>query len=77
MMTMTPTDFRKNLFNILDKLLESGEVLEINRNGQIFKLIPPKKQSKFDKLLWRDNVYNGTNDELINNNWGDLWKPFI
>jgi len=76
-MTITPTDFRKNLFNILDRLLLTGEVLEINRNGEIFKVIPPKKQSKFDKLVQRNNVSNCNNDELINNNWGDEWKPFF
>jgi hypothetical protein len=41
-MTITPTDFRKNLFNLLDMLLDTGKILETNRNGHIFKVIPPK-----------------------------------
>ncbi len=43
-MTVTPTDFRKNLFNLLDTLLDTGKVLEINRNAHIFKVIPLKKE---------------------------------
>ena len=29
LMTVTPTDFRKNLFKLLDTILETGNVLEI------------------------------------------------
>ncbi|RUM61289.1 MAG: hypothetical protein DSZ03_08780, partial [Sulfurimonas sp.] len=42
---------RKDLFKLLDMLLETGKVLEINRNGQIFKVIPPKKIKKLDRLI--------------------------
>lgn len=76
-MAITPTDFRKDLFNILDNLMETGKTLEINRNGHIFKIVPPKKESKLDKLVAHKDAIVGDSDDFINMNWSQQWKPYI
>jgi len=76
-MSITPTSLRKDIFNILDRLYESGETLEIERNGHIFKLVPPKKMKKLDKLEAHDEVVVGDSEELVSYDWSGEWKPSI
>lgn len=76
-MSITPTNLRKDIFNILDTLYDSGEVLEINRNGHIFKLIPPKKESKLDRLISHNDAVIGDSDDFISYDWSGEWKPSI
>ena len=64
-MTITPTDFRKDLFNLLDMLLDTGKVLEINRNGHIFRVIPPKKIKKLDRLIAHRDAIIGDSDDFV------------
>ena len=76
-MTITPTDFRKDLFNLLDSILLSGKVLEINRNGHIFKVVPPKKSFKLDKLIAHPDAVIGNSDDFVSMDWSSEWKPSI
>ena len=71
-MTVTPTDLRKNLFKLLDEVISSGDTLEINRNGTILKIVPPKKVSKFDKLK-KHNTLTCSPEDIIENNWEKEW----
>ncbi len=71
-MTITPTDLRKNLFKLLDEVVSTGKTLEINRNGTILKIIPPKKISKFDKLK-KHNTMTCSPEDIIENNWEKEW----
>ena len=76
-MSITPTDFRKNIFNLLDNLLDTGKVLEINRNGHIFKVVPPKKRKKLDRLIPHKDAVIGNSDDFISMDWSSEWKPSI
>ena len=71
-MTITPTDLRKNLFKLLDEVISTGKTLEINRNGTIVKIVPPKKISKFDKLKKHKTLLCPP-EEIIENNWEKEW----
>ena len=76
-MTVTPTEFRKNLFSLLDSILQNGKVLEINRNGHIIKVIPPKKSKKIDRLVPHEDAVVGESDDLVSMDWSGEWKPSI
>ena len=76
-MTVTPTDFRKNLFTLLDSILESGKVLEINRNGHIIKVVPPRKSKKIDRLVPHEDAVVGESDDFVSMDWSGEWKPSI
>ena len=76
-MTITPTDFRKDLFNLLDTILATGKTLEINRNGHIFKVVPPKKSQKLDRIVAHKDAVVGDSDELVSIDWSSEWKPSI
>lgn len=42
MKKMTPTQLRKDLYSLLDEVLESGEVIEVSRPGGGVVLLPQK-----------------------------------
>ena len=49
-MKITATKLRENLYNILDKVLEIGVPVEVERKGRILKIVPESKPSKLAKL---------------------------
>ncbi len=71
MPTMTLTALRKNLFQVADHVLASGESIIIERHGQRLALTPapapvdapPKKLRSLDNLPKR-KLFNGNSDDL-------------
>lgn len=49
-MTIRPTQLRKSLFSYLDRCLETGEVLDIERSGRILKLSAERKRTPIAEL---------------------------
>ena len=72
-MKVSATKLRQNLYRILDEVLEKGIPIEIERKGEILKIIPEKHVSKLDKLQPHD-VIIGNPESIINSNWTKYWK---
>lgn len=49
-MPYTATRLRQNLYAILDSVLESGQSVEIERNGHILRIVPEERFSIWDRL---------------------------
>ena len=75
-MTVTPTKLRENLFKLLDEVIATGEVLDVKRNGHILHIVPERKGSRLEKIIAK-KITNASDEELINTDWEDEWKPFI
>ena len=75
-MTITPSKLREDIYNILDTVLEKGEIIEVKRKGQIIKIVPPKKVSKLSKLISHPDAVCGDSDDFISLDWSSEWKPF-
>lgn len=76
-MTITPSKLRANLFKLLDQLLETGETLEVRRKGEVIKIVPPKKKSKFERLVAHPDAVDGDLENLVHMDWSHEWRPFI
>ena len=76
-MILTPSKLRENIFQLLDQVLESGEIIEIKRKGQILKIVPPKRKHKLDNLIRREDALNGSSDDIVEMDWSEQWTPFI
>ena len=72
-MAIKATQLRQNLYQLLDKILEDGKPLEVERGGQILQIIPAKKRSKFEMLEDRQAI-NGDPDSLLNLDWSEYWS---
>jgi hypothetical protein len=49
-MKVTATALRRNVYAILDGILESGIPVEVVRKGKVLKIVPEKKGSKLDRI---------------------------
>ena len=84
-MKTSASQLRANIYKILDQVLESGQPVEIERNGQILKIVPPgyveptpyKKgpQNRFSQLKDRKAFYKCDPEEMFENDWLKDWKP--
>ena len=69
MKTVTPTELRKNLYNFLDQVINTGVPLPINRGGKFLQITPVEKVNKLDKLVSRPHIIVGNPDDLVSINW--------
>ena len=73
MIKMTATRLRQDIYNILDKVIETGIPVEIERKGSKLKLFPEKRKNKLDNLKKRDLVV-GDPEDIINMDWMKEWN---
>ena len=69
MKTVTPTQLRKNIYNLLDEVLDTGIPIEIKKGDRKLRIIPEEKIDKFQKLLYRPEAINAKPEELIDLSW--------
>ena len=72
-MPIKATQLRRNLYQLLDKVLRDGQPLEIERAGQILQIIPAKKRCKFEMLEDRKAI-NGDPESLLGLDWSEYWS---
>lgn len=75
-MGITATELRRNIYKLLDQVIETGEALEIERNGKILRISPPQGRDLEKLFPRRDDIYNGDSEELVHMDWSDTWKPW-
>lgn len=59
---VTTTEFRKNLFQIVERALQ-GEFVEVMHKGRLVRLVPEDKPGKMSRLVKRDTIH-GTPEDL-------------
>jgi hypothetical protein len=74
-MGITASKLRANVYRLLDEVLETGQPLEIERNGKILVIAPKEEQSIWDRLPRREGFIVGDPDELIHMDWSSEWNP--
>ncbi len=72
-MEITISTLRQNIYQLLDKVLETGIPLEVKRKGMILKIMPPEETDKLSNLSERD-VMNCDPEELVHIDWSSEWK---
>ena len=81
-MTVTATDFRKNLFQLVERAL-NGELIEIVHKNRTIRLTPAERNSKLSRLVQRDTLkcapdefdrlLQAQNDEM-RQEWDQKWQ---
>lgn len=70
-MKMKASDFRKNIYLLLDQILESGVPLDIEWNGSTLKIIPgSSKKDKLSNLIVHDCII-GDPEDLVHCDYFD------
>jgi hypothetical protein len=74
-MAITATKLRADIYRLLDEVLETGQPLEIERNGETLVIAPKQELSLWDRLPRREGFIVGDPDELIHVDWSSEWNP--
>jgi len=69
MKTITVTELRTNIYNLLEEVLATGIPLEINKGGRKLQIIPVKRINKLHNLIDRSAIIQGDPDELVSMQW--------
>ncbi len=75
-MTVTATQLRTNIYQLLDQIIESGKPLHIERKGVIIEMNTIKKPLLMDLLPKRPCI-NGDSDDIIHMDWSNEWNETL
>ena len=65
---------RANLYRLLDRVLETGEPLEIERNGARLRIAPLDQAGRLDRLRPHPDFLVGDPEEIVHLDWSDEWR---
>ena len=69
MKTITATELRGNIYNLLDEVLKTGIPIQINKGGKKLKIMPVSEVNKLKNLVSRPGVIKGNPDDLADISW--------
>jgi hypothetical protein len=72
MMIYTAATLRKNIYAVLDSVLESGIPVEIERNGKRLKIVPEEPVGRLERLE-PHCIITGDSGDLPEVGWDDSW----
>ena len=73
-MTVTASRLRENIYGLLDKVVETGEPLVVQRKGHILKIVAEGHRPKLSRLTKRACI-KGDAEALIHLDWSKEWRP--
>jgi hypothetical protein len=68
-MKVTASKLQKNIYGILNEVLETGLRVEVVRKGKILKIVPEVKPGKLSLLKQRPNCIIGDPEDFGNMDW--------
>jgi hypothetical protein len=71
----TATRLRANLYRVLDEVLNTGEPVEIERNGQLLRIEPVEPADRLARLRPHAGYIKGDPEAIVHLDWSEEWKP--
>lgn len=76
-MSVTASELRRNVYRLLDEILETGVPLEIERKGRRLVIEPVERPSRLDRIAGNPDYVVGDPGDLVHVDWSREWKPFL
>jgi antitoxin (DNA-binding transcriptional repressor) of toxin-antitoxin stability system len=74
-MKVTATQLRQDIYNILDKVAQTGETVELERKGVVIRIIAEKKPSKLAGLKKRkESIWVGDRNDIFHMDYMEEWR---
>jgi hypothetical protein len=73
-MAMTASQLRQNIYKTLDRVIETGQPVEIERNGRRLRITVDNPPKKLDRLIPRPQAVSGDSADFIHMDWSHEWK---
>jgi antitoxin (DNA-binding transcriptional repressor) of toxin-antitoxin stability system len=77
-MRITVSRLRENIYRLLDQVLETGEPLEVERNGRLLRIVPVDpavRPGLLERLFPRPDWITGDPEDLVHIDWSSEWRP--
>ncbi len=69
MKSITVTELRSNIYNLLEEVLTTGIPLEVEKGGRKLYIAPVEPVDKFADMVFRSDVINGDPEDLVHIEW--------
>jgi antitoxin (DNA-binding transcriptional repressor) of toxin-antitoxin stability system len=66
---------RADIYRVLDRVIETGIPIEVERRGRIVRIVPQKPTTKLERLVRRPRFYKCNPDEIVHVDWSKQWRP--
>jgi len=72
---VTATELRKDVYRLLDQVIDSGETIEVNRKGKLIRIEPADKVNTLASLKPHPDCIRGDPEDLVHMDWSTNWQP--
>ncbi len=73
-MTVTVSGLRQNIYRLLDRVIETGQPLDVKCGDRLLKIVAEKPASKLARLS-RHKCIRGNPEKMVHLDWSGEWKP--
>jgi prevent-host-death family protein len=74
-MPVNATELRRDVYKIIDRVLDSGQAVEVTRKGRRVRIVPVEDGDRFARLRPLTDLIVGNPEELVHIDWSNEWKP--
>lgn len=71
---VTLSELRNDLYRLADRVLDSGEPLEIARKGRTLRLVAEPASDRLDRIQPIPGLITGDPEALVELDWSDEWR---
>jgi N-acyl-D-aspartate/D-glutamate deacylase len=71
---LTASKLRSDIYRILDLVLETGEAVEIERNGRRLRITADEPPTRLGRLISRPDAVVGDSDDFVHLDWSGDWS---
>lgn len=73
--TYSISRLRADLYRVIDRVLETGEPVEVERNGRRVRIVPAEAASQLAALRPHPDYLAADPESLVHLDWSDEWTP--
>ncbi len=74
-MVLTASKLRSDIYRILDRVLETGQAIEVQRKGRRVRIVPVDPPTRLARLRTRDLLTDDDPDAIVHLDWSGEWRP--
>ena len=74
-MKVSTSELRANIYRLLDRVIETGEPLEIVRKGRVLRVVSEQPSGKLARLRPHPGFMKDDPESYVHLDWSDEWRP--